>query len=109
MNNDEKDVWDIIKDVTGLDYKEAARKGEQENTPSDLFGCLFGWMFTIPGAAVLSLLVLLGGIVLLFSSLGGAFPTGNLLVEILISLTLIAIGVLLLILVMRKFKKTTKR
>jgi hypothetical protein len=108
MDNKEKDVWDIIKDATGIDYKEAARKGEHENTPSDLFDGLFGWMFTITGATILSVLVLFGGLVLLFCSLGGAFPAGNLPGELVFSLALIALGVFLVTLVTKKSKKTTK-
>ncbi len=91
--NDEKDVWEGSKDATGREYREAARRGNSHDLPK---GCwvLLGYSF--------SLVLMVGGMSLLvtlvhFVSIRRLFLLGNSIGIVVLSLVIIAGGILLAI------------
>ena len=91
--NDEKDVWESSKDATGREYREAASRGNSHDLPK---GCwvLLGYSF--------SLVLVVGGMSLLvtlvhFASIRRLFLLGNSIGIVVLSLVIIAGGILLAI------------
>lgn len=91
--NDEKDVWESSKDATGREYREAARRGNSYDLPK---GCwvLLGYSF--------ALVLIVGGMLLIatlvhFASIRRLFLIGNSIGIVVLSLVILAGGILLAI------------
>lgn len=91
--NDEKDVWESSKDATGREYREAASRGNSHDLPK---GCwvLLGYSF--------ALVLMVGGMSLLvtlvhFVSIRRLFLLGNSIGIVVVSLVILAGGILLAI------------
>jgi len=91
--NDEKNVWESSKDATGRVYQEAARRGNDHELPK---GC---WIFL---GYSFALVLMVGGMLLLvtlvhFTSIRRFFLLGNSLGIVIVSLVILAGGILLAI------------
>ncbi len=91
--DDKKDVWESSKDAIGRRYQEAARRGNDRDLPK---GCwvLLGYSF--------ALVLMVGGMLLLvtlahFTSIRRLFLVGNGLGIVIVSLLILAGGILLAI------------
>ncbi len=91
--NDEKDDWESSKDVTWRGHQEATRRGNEHDLPK---GCwvLLGYSF--------ALVLMVGGMLLLitlvhFASIRRFFLVGSGLGIVIVSLLILAGGILLAI------------
>ncbi len=87
---DKEDDWDSIKDTTGIDYREAARRGNDNDLPK---GC---WVLM---GYCLALVWGVGGIVLLFAllhfvSIRRVFTLGGMRAVVVVSIMMIVGGIL---------------